>query len=105
MRKREKRHNKRPFPHVTLAAAVQKAFNMPRIKRHMQAAEILKDWETLVGPMVARHVQPVSLERGILTLQTDSSVWRQQISFEKKQLLDQISGKLSAYKVRELRVK
>ena len=71
----------------------------------MQAAEILKDWETLVGPTVARHVQPVSLERGILTLKADSSVWRQQISFEKKQLLDQISGKLRAYKVRELRVK
>ena len=105
MRKRENRHQSRPFPYVTLAAALQKAMNAPRIRRHLKAAELSQEWEVVVGLTVAKHVQPISLEKGILTLKADSSVWRQQISFMKPQLLDRISDEFSQYKVRDLRVK
>jgi len=104
MRRREKRHSSRPFPYVTLAAAVQKALGKPKISRRLKAAEIAQDWEAMVGDVIASHVQPVSLERGLLTLKADSSVWRQQITLLKPQLLDRISSQFSRYKVRELRV-
>lgn len=105
MRRREKRHSSRPFPYVTLAAALKKALRLPRISRHLKAAEISHEWEAIVGSEVARHVQPVSLDRGILTLKADSSVWRQQISFLKPQLLDRISVEFSQHKVQDLLVK
>ncbi len=104
MRKREVRHHSRPFPHLSLAAALKKALRAPKIKRHLTAAEINKNWEAIVGSTVAEHVHPVSYEKGILTLKADSSVWRQQISLIKSELLDQISENQTTLKVRDLRV-
>lgn len=105
MRKREKRHSNCPFPYVTLATALQKALSAPKISRHVRAAEISQEWEALVGMAIAKHVQPVSLDAGILTLKADSSVWRQQIALMKPELLDRISNRISQHKVRDIRVR
>ena len=104
MRKREKRHLNRPFPYVTLSAALDKAIKAPRIQHGLKAVEIARDWEALVGANVSAHVQPVSLDKGVLTLKTDSSVWRQQMLFMKTKLLDRISARFDHLQVRDLRV-
>ena len=105
MRKREKRHIRRPFPHVTLAAAIQKAMGKPSMKRYLRAAELADEWEAIVGSDIAEHVQPESFDRGILTLKTDSSVWRQQVILIKQQILDRIASEFCQYKVRDVCVK
>lgn len=105
MRKRERKYQGRPFPFITLAAALDKALNSNKISVHLKAVEIARDWETLVGPAVSKHAQPVSLNRGILTLQTDSSVWRQQLSFMKPQILDRISERFNSSKINDLRIR
>jgi len=104
-REREKRHLNHPFPCITLAAAIKRALNSPRIKRRLNAVQITSEWESLVGSNLAQHVQPVSLHKGLLTLQADSSVWRQQICFMKEQLLEQISSRFKEEMVRDLRIK
>ncbi len=104
MRKREKRHIRRPFPHVTLAAAIEKARNKPSMKRYLKAVEIADEWEAIVGSDIAEHVQPESFDKGILTLKTDSSVWRQQAILLKPQILDRLASEFCQYKVRDVRV-
>ncbi len=105
MRKRDGRRSKRPFPAVSLKSALDKALKTPAIRRHVRIAPLLESWESVVGKEVARHIKPVSLERGVLNLEADSSVWRQQILFLKPQLLDRIGAEFSRLKIRDLRVK
>ncbi len=105
LRKREKRHLTKPFPVTTLGKALKQALNIPAIRRRMNAAEISASWEDLVGEVMAQHVQPVSLEKGVLTLKTDSSVWRQQISLSKEWICKRIQEKFDAEIVRTLRIK
>jgi predicted nucleic acid-binding Zn ribbon protein len=90
---------------VSLKTALEKALKTPAIRKHVHIAGLREKWETLVGSDIARHIQPVSLERGILTLEADSSVWRQQVLFLKPQLLDLINNEFSRLKIRDLRVK
>jgi len=45
-------------------------------------------WEEIVGAEVARHVRPLRLERGVLTLVADSGVWAQETSFARPAILD-----------------
>jgi len=104
MRRREKRHLNRPFPYVTLSTALNKALSTPKIKHGLNAVEIAREWEALVGAKVSAHVQPVSLNKGTLTLKTDSSVWRQQIIFMESELLDRISTRFDHLQVRDIRV-
>jgi predicted nucleic acid-binding Zn ribbon protein len=104
-RKREKRHQTRPFPHQTLAAALKKALAQPAIKKRLSVVEIGGQWEFLFGETVAEHVQPLSLEKGVLVLQTDSSVWRHQISLMRLEILGKVRQQLGEESVKEIKVK
>lgn len=104
-RKREKRHLKKPFPVMTLEKALKRALNFPAVRRWMNISEIADSWEDLMGETAARHVRPVSLEKGVLTLETDSSVWRQQIDLSKEWIHKRIREKFDADIVRMLRIK
>ena len=104
-RQRSKGRKNRPFPFVTLSAALQGAVNTPVMKRRLNAIPIAQEWRAIVGETVAEHVQPSALDKGILTLEADSSVWRQQMSFEKKELLKKIHARLGADIIKEIRIK
>jgi predicted nucleic acid-binding Zn ribbon protein len=104
-RRRERRPGMRPFPYVTLAAALQKALGHGALKKHLEVAQIAAAWEALAGEVLAQHVQPVELEKGVLTLQADSSVWRQQVSFMRQELLQKIRDHFKDNLVRSLRLK
>lgn len=75
------------------------------MRRRMATLPIGQAWSELVGETVAEHVQPVALDKGVLTLAADSSVWRQQISFEKKELLEKIAARFKEEQIKEIRVK
>jgi predicted nucleic acid-binding Zn ribbon protein len=104
-RRRERRPGMRPFPYVTLSAALQKALGHGTLKKHLEVAQIAGAWETLAGAVLAQHVQPVELEKGVLTLEADSSVWRQQVSFMKQELLQKLRDHFKDNLVRSLRLK
>jgi predicted nucleic acid-binding Zn ribbon protein len=90
---------------ITLEKALKRALNIPSIRRRLNVAQISDSWEGLVGEVVARHVRPISLEKGVLTLEADSSVWRQQISLSKERIQKRIREKFDAEIVRVLRIK
>jgi predicted nucleic acid-binding Zn ribbon protein len=105
IRRRGKGRKSRPFPFVTLSAALQGAVNTPVMKRRLNAIPIAQEWRAMVGETVAEHVQPSALDKGILTLEADSSVWRQQINFEKKELLKKVQARIGADTIKEIRIK
>lgn len=104
-RQRDKYRHRRPFPYVTLAAALKKALAIPSLKKRLNVLEIAGRWEALVGETVAQHVQPASLDKGILVLQTDSSVWRQQISLMRSEILENVHSHFPVENIKQIRVK
>ncbi|RJP76168.1 MAG: DUF721 domain-containing protein [Candidatus Zixiibacteriota bacterium] len=104
-RVREKRHLRRPFPCQSLAAALKQALKTPAIHRRLNAAQIIEAWEELAGPVVAQHVQPMALDKGVLTLEADSSVWRQEVSLARPELAVRINARFGPKTVREIRIK
>ena len=48
-------------------------------------------WKEIIGNNNAKHCGPVKLERRILTLQVDSSVWANQFLYYKNQFIQQIN--------------
>ena len=56
--------------------------------------DILSIWECAVGKRAARHTQPASLRKGILTVAVDGSAWLYQLTMEKRGLLEGLRAKL-----------
>lgn len=60
-------------------------------------------WADIIGKNNAKHCSPVKLERRILILQVDSSVWSNQFLFYKEQLIKQINMFMKNEYVKEIK--
>lgn len=56
---------------------------------------LLKCWAEVVGPVVAAHTLPSSIERDVLRVGTSSAAWAQNLTFERQRLLLKLNEKLS----------
>lgn len=60
-------------------------------QEHQKFEQIVHYWAQL-HPAIASHSRPVSLQRGVLRVATASSVWSQELSFKRSQLLQQLQA-------------
>lgn len=62
-----------------------------------------KKWEQICGANVAKHSKPVRLERKILYVNTDSSVWANHLLLMKQQFINNINRVLLNNPVRDIK--
>lgn len=60
-------------------------------------------WKEIIGNNNAKHCGPVKLERRILTLQVDSSVWSNQFLYYKNQFIQQINTFIGTDYVKDIK--
>ncbi|MFC1526306.1 DUF721 domain-containing protein [Candidatus Latescibacterota bacterium] len=59
-------------------------------------------WEEVAGPSLCAHARALRLNRGRLELAVPSGVWRTQLSFSKRQLIERLNLRLGKAVVRDL---
>ena len=62
-------------------------------------------WEEAVGPAIAAHSKPQSLNRGTLVVAVDDSVWATQLRFLSGRLLEQLEAAAGAGVVTAIEVR
>ncbi|MBW4518361.1 MAG: DUF721 domain-containing protein [Scytolyngbya sp. HA4215-MV1] len=60
-----------------------------------QFQHLLQCWSQVVGSVVAAQTRPLSIYRGILKVATASSVWSQNLSFERQRILEKLNAQLA----------
>ncbi len=53
-------------------------------------SEILDSWPEIVGPELAAHSNPISIQDGVLTVGCDSTAWATQLRLLREELLSRI---------------
>lgn len=66
------------------------------------AASVLSRWESLVGPQVAAHSEPVRLTDGELVVEAESTAWATQLRLLSRTLVGRLQEKLGPDVVRKL---
>ena len=56
----------------------------------------------MVGPQIAARTEPVSFSGGTLTVAVAESVWRQELTLDKDQLIGRLNEALGKKLVREI---
>ncbi len=51
-------------------------------------------WPEIVGKAVAENTQAVSAEHGVLTIKTSTPAWRQELQFQKKEIVLKINERI-----------
>ncbi len=74
-----------------LSRTLQKILAARGLSGRLDIFRIIGQWEVLVGDVIARHTQPLSLKGKKLSVQVDSSVWMQQLSLLKPELIEKVN--------------
>ncbi len=64
----------------------------PKEQRQLQS--LLQCWAEVVGPVVAAQAQPISIHKDVLRVATSSSVWAQNLVFERQRILEKLNARL-----------
>jgi predicted nucleic acid-binding Zn ribbon protein len=65
--------------------------------------KILNVWQALIGREASSHSRPVSIKKGVLTIEVDSSPWLYELSLRKTALLKSIKTELAEHKIKLIR--
>jgi predicted nucleic acid-binding Zn ribbon protein len=68
-------------------------------------AFLIQEWESLVGPEVARHCRLTSLRDGVLRVTVDTAPRGTQLRYLEGELVERAASLVGADVVRELRVR
>lgn len=80
----------KPLNYVLGALQKQKAWQEQQRFQHL-----LQSWAEAVGPVVSAQTRPIAISnRNILRISTSSSVWAQNLAFERHRILEKLNPKL-----------
>ena len=75
----------------SLGDAIQHFINAMGLRPKMIEADIVSNWEDIVGKMIAQHTLDLSLNKKKLTLRFDNAALKQEMSYSKSTLIDNIN--------------
>lgn len=72
---------------------------------HLARAELLDQWEDVVGSEVAAHATPVSSDHGIVEVHCDSNAWATQLRLMRAKVLETLQQRFPLAEIAEVRVR
>ena len=86
-----------------IAGALKKLIKKQGIEKEINQQKAADVWAEAVGKKINEHTEPVDVRFGVLTVKTSSPVWRQELQFQKKSIVDSINKKLKKTTIKDVR--
>lgn len=88
----------------SISEIIPKVITKLGLAQKVKEIELIRDWPEIVGNSVAKHCKPVTLDRGYLTINVDSSPWLTELErYSKQQMLLKVQDRLGKKAVRMIR--
>jgi predicted nucleic acid-binding Zn ribbon protein len=62
-----------------------------QLGQQLEQAQIWERWEDLVGPELAPHARPKTIQDGTLQIEVDSTVWMNKIGYHRWKIIKRIN--------------
>ena len=103
MRKREPNEKKRK-PEA-LGNVLGAFLKDSKLEERVEAAQVVPEWESLVGPQIAKVTTPLSVTRdGTLFVAVRTNGWMNELSLMEPQLLRALNAKAGQVRVKKIRL-
>ena len=63
----------------------------------------LNIWNDIVGKNVAKNTEPDRVEHGVIIVKVSSPTWRQELYFQKKEIIQKINNTIGKNVIRDIR--
>ena len=86
-----------------LKKAIKKAISESGFEKAIQQENAVSVWGDVVGDVVSKVTDAISVDKGVLVVKTKSATWRQELYMQKKDIIDKINKKIGSTAIKEIR--
>ena len=86
-----------------LKKAIKKAISESGFEKEIQQENAVSIWGVVVGDVVSKVTDAISVDKGVLVVKTKSATWRQELYMQKKDIIDKINKKIGSTAIKEIR--
>ena len=86
-----------------IARALKKLIKKQGMEKEINQQKASDVWGEVVGKKIKEHTEPKEVRFGVLTVKTSSPVWRQELQFQKKKIVNSINKKLKKTTIKDIR--
>ena len=88
--------------YISVAAAIQKLLKQNKLDERISQSKVIEIWEQIVGAQIAKAAKAEKINRGVLTVRVEKSVWRNELNYLKKQIISKLNEALEKEVVKEI---
>ncbi|MFQ6611682.1 MAG: DciA family protein [Fidelibacterota bacterium] len=60
-------------------------------------------WDSVVGAVIADNTEPEEVNHGVLTIRVKTPAWRQELQFQKADIINKLNAQLGNNTIKEIR--
>ena len=87
----------------TLKSAIKKAVVSAGVEKALKQESAIFLWGEAVGKRISSVTTAEKVDKGVLTVKTESPTWRQELHMQKKEIIDKINNKIGSKAIKEIR--
>ena len=87
----------------TLKSAIKKAVVSAGVEKALKQESAVFLWGEVVGKRISSVTTAEKVDKGVLTVKTESPTWRQELHMQKKEIIDKINNKTGSKTIKEIR--
>ena len=86
-----------------ISVILERILGAAEIQPYLDDAQIFRRWPEIIGDAIAQKVKLVDFREGVMLLHTESAVWRSEVNFAKKAILERSNSLLGKVVAKDIR--
>ena len=86
-----------------IGGPIKKFLRSAGLEKGIAQQNAMDIWPGVVGKNVSKNTEPISVEHGTMTVKTETPAWRQELQFQKKQIIEALNKKLNKKVIKDIR--
>ena len=90
---------------ISLKEAINKLIESYQLRGKLTETQLNESWEQLMGKVIAKYTRSLQLNNGRLVVKLSSSVLRQELSYNKSQMIERLNEHFGEEVIKDLVLK
>ena len=86
-----------------IGGTLKKLIKKEGLESEINQQKALDLWGELVGQKIKENTEPTKVQFGVMTVKTKNSVWKQELQFQKNNIIKSLNKKLIKTMIKDLR--
>ena len=86
-----------------IGGTLKKLIKKEGLEKEINQQKAIDLWEEVVGQKIKENTEPIEVKFGVLIVKVKNSVWKQELQFQKDDIIKSLNRKLIKTMIRDLR--